>query len=195
MSRLRKLLLMDEHTCPWWFVHTFDNPVRRLVQDPTRILGGMVKEGQTAVDVGCGAGYFTLALADAVGAQGRVLALDLQPKMLTMARRRAKRQELDSRIEFRLCEPLHLGLREPVDFVLAFWMVHEVQDQSAFLQEIGAALRPSGRLLIAEPLVHVPRRRFEETVALSTTLGFEVAPGPEAWFSRSILCSLPDTEG
>ncbi len=62
----------------------------------------MVDEGQTAVDAGCGAGYFTLALAEGVGAGGKVLALDLQARMLEKARRRAASRGLDGRIELRL---------------------------------------------------------------------------------------------
>ena len=195
MSRLRKLLLMDEHTCPWWFAYTFDNPLRRLVQNPTAILGDFVKEGQTVVDVGCGAGYFSLALASMVGAGGKVIAIDVQRRILDRARSRAKRRELDRIIEFRLCEPDGLGLDETVDFVLAFWMVHEVSDQKAFLDEVRTSLRPSGLLLLVEPKVHVPAPRFEETVDLARMGGFEVVPGPKVWFSRSVACSPSASAG
>jgi 2-polyprenyl-3-methyl-5-hydroxy-6-metoxy-1,4-benzoquinol methylase len=189
VSRLRKLLLMDEHACPWWFSYTFDNPLRRLVHDPNAILRGLVREGQTVVDVGCGAGYFSLALASMVGAGGKVIALDIQRQMLDRARSRAKRRGLDRMIEFRLCEPDGLGIDETVDFVLTFWMVHEVSDQKAFLDEVRTSLKPSGLLLLVEPKVHVPAPRFEETVDLARTGGFEVVPGPKVWFSRSVACS------
>ena len=191
-SRLRRRLFTGGHTCPWWFVHAFDNPLRRLLQDPARILAGLVEEGQTAVDVGCGAGYFTLSLAEAVGAQGKVLALDLQPRMLEKAHSRAVRRGLEGRIELRPCEPQSLGLAEPVDFVLAFWMVHEVRNQRGFFEEIRAALRPSGRLFIAEPKAHVTRRRFDEMARQAAASGFHVTPGPRVWFSRSILCTPSD---
>ncbi len=189
MSRLRRLLLMDEHTCPWWFVLSFDNPLRRLVQRPRTILRDLVKEGDSVVDVGCGAGYFSLGLAQLVGAEGEVIALDIQPEMLNLARLRAKRRGLDSRIEFRLCEPENLGLENPVDFVLGFWMVHEVPDQLRLLSEIMSSLKPSGRFLLVEPKVHVPARRFARTVELAKSVGFDLIPGPKVWFSRSIVCS------
>jgi len=185
----------DGHVCPWWFVYTFDNPIRRLVQNPHAILSGLVKEGQTVVDVGCGAGYFSLALAKLVGSRGKVLSLDIQPQILNMARRRAERRGLDGRIEFRLCGPDGLGLKDPVDFVLAFWMVHEVPDQEAFLREIKACLRPSGLFLLVEPKVHVPARRFEKTVEFARISGFEVVPGPNVWFSRSVICSVVNPAG
>ena len=190
MVRLRKLLLLGEHTCPWWFVHAFDNPARRLLQDPRAILGGLVEEGQTVVDVGCGAGFFSLALAGMVGPEGKVLGVDIQAKMLEMARRRARHRGLEGRIEFRLSEPARLGLQGPVDFVLAFWMVHEVPNQAGFLGEIKSILKPAGRLLLVEPKVHVSKARFEKTVELAGVSGFEVSPGPKVRFSRSALCAV-----
>ena len=143
------------------------------------------------MDVGCGAGYFSLGLARLVGPEGRVQALDVQPKMLDMARRRAERRELDSRIEFRLCEPVSLGIDGQFDFVLAFWMVHEVPDQERLLGEIRRGLKPAAPCLLVEPKVHVPRGRFEATVDLARGLGFEVLRGPKVWFSRSILLKAP----
>ncbi|MBU4143260.1 hypothetical protein KJ590_04695, partial [Patescibacteria group bacterium] len=46
--------------CPWWLCYSFDNPLRRLFHDPERLLGPYVKTGMTAVDIGCGMGYFTI---------------------------------------------------------------------------------------------------------------------------------------
>jgi ubiquinone/menaquinone biosynthesis C-methylase UbiE len=141
------------------------------------------------VDVGCGAGYFTLPLAEIVGGEGRVLALDIQEEMLAIARRRAERRGMDANIEFRRCDPHRLGLKEPMDFVLAFWMAHEVSDPRGFLQEIKGHLKPDGALLIVEPKVHVPRHRFEDTADLARAAGFQVDPGPRVFFSRTIVCS------
>jgi len=189
VNRLRKLLLMDAHTCPWWLGYTFDNPIRRVVYNPATILRGLAEDGQTVVDVGCGLGYFSLALARIVGDRGRVIALDVQPEMLDRARARAKRQGVDSLIDFRLCEPDRLDLRESVDFVLAFWMVHEVSNQEALLTEIRSVLKPAGHLLLVEPKVHVTAARFEKTVEVTRASGYEIAAGLQVRFSRSVVCS------
>ncbi|MDH3458563.1 MAG: class I SAM-dependent methyltransferase, partial [Gemmatimonadota bacterium] len=174
MRPLQRLFLMGPHTCPWWFGYTFDNPLRRLIHNPFAILSGdLVREGQTAVDIGCGLGYFSLALAQIVGARGTVIALDLQSQMVQRARRRAARWGVGERIDFRVCAPDHLGVTVPVDFALAFWMVHEVADPRALLTEVRSSLRPSGHLLIVEPKIHVPSRRFEETVRLARATGFD----------------------
>ena len=61
------------HVCPNWLIGAFDNPLRRLIQNPDRIVSGRVGPGQTAADIGCGIGYFTIPLARLVGSQGKVL--------------------------------------------------------------------------------------------------------------------------
>ena len=187
MRWLRRVLLLDRHTCPWWLAYGFDNPLRRLIHDPARILGGLVQEGQTAVDIGCGLGFFSLALARLVGSHGRVISIDVQPEMLERAGRRARRRGLHERIEFRPCEPDELGLQDRVDFALAFWMVHEVADPEAFLAEVRSALTPRGHFLLAEPKVHVPAPRFRETVELASASGFEVLGTPRISLSRAVL--------
>ncbi|NNM05313.1 MAG: hypothetical protein HKO65_09435 [Gemmatimonadetes bacterium] len=55
---------MEEHTCPWRFGYTFDNPLRRRFHDPAGMFGDLVEEGQTVADVGCGGGHFSPGLAE-----------------------------------------------------------------------------------------------------------------------------------
>jgi len=68
--------------CNWWIAYTFDNPLRRLIHKPQKVLGNYVKEGMTVMDLGCGMGHFSMGMAGLVGGTGRVIAVDLQQKML-----------------------------------------------------------------------------------------------------------------
>lgn len=192
VSLLRRALYLGPHTCPWWFGYTFDNPIRRLFHDPNAILGDYVAPGQTVVDIGCGLGYFSLALARLVGPGGKVIAVDIQSQMVQRARRRACRQDLADRIDFRQCDPDRLGVDSPADFVLAFWMIHEVTDPESLLEEVKSILRPHGRFLIVEPKGHVSADRFEKTVQQALSVGYVVSEGPEIRFSRSVICSIPE---
>jgi SAM-dependent methyltransferase len=90
------------HTCPWWLLFTFDNPIRKLVHQPEKVLAPYVKPGDTVLDVGCGMGYFTLGLAQLVGAEGQVIAADLQTQMLAGLQKRGERVGLLDRIQ--LCQ-------------------------------------------------------------------------------------------
>jgi len=68
-----------ERICPVGQAWSLDNRLRRWLQDPRRILAPHVREGMTALDLGCGPGFFTLDLAWLVGPAGRVIASDLEP--------------------------------------------------------------------------------------------------------------------
>jgi len=188
-SLFRRALSLGPHTCPWWFGYTFDNPLRPFVHDPVAILGKFVEDGQTVVDIGCGLGYFSLALARLVGPGGRVVAVDVQPQMVRRARRRAERHGMKDRIDFRTCAPERLGVKDPVDFALAFWVVHEVTNPERLLNEVRSFLQPQGCLLIAEPKGHVSAARFAETVKLARAQRYRVLEGPLVRFSRSVVCS------
>ncbi|CAG0993833.1 demethylmenaquinone methyltransferase / 2-methoxy-6-polyprenyl-1,4-benzoquinol methylase [Anaerolineales bacterium] len=174
-------------TCPWWLLFTFDNPLRRLVHDPLKILSPFVKPGDTVLDVGCGMGYFSLGLAKLVGEKGKVIAADLQPQMLAGLLKRAKTAGLESRIQPQLSQPDRIGVNEPVDFALAFWMVHEVRGRREFLKEVHGLVKPGGKFLIVEPVIHVSGADFEQTIALSREIGFKATVKPRVAASRSIL--------
>lgn len=192
MGLLRRLHRRG-HTCPWWFAYTFDNALRGLVHKPYDILGGLVRRGDTVVDVGSGLGFFTLAMAEMVGPEGKVISVDLQEEMLKRSRRRSERRGLAERIEFHQASHDRLGLSKPVDFVLAFWMVHEVRDRAGFLSEVRSILRPTGHLLIAEPKGHVSPELFAKITDLVREAGFIVKEPRNVRFSRSILCT-PNSE-
>jgi len=81
----------DKHVCPWWMCFTFDNLLRRLVQNPEKVIEPYVREGDTVLDVGPGMGYFSIPLAKIVGEKGRVFAADVQSQMLNALQKRAKR--------------------------------------------------------------------------------------------------------
>ena len=175
------------HTCPWWLLFTFDNPLRRLVHNPSQILLPFVEPGETVLDVGCGMGYFSLPMAQLVGENGHVLAVDLQPQMLDGLRKRARRAGLADRIESQLCTPDELNVTGPFHFALAFWMVHEAQNPTSLLEQIHQSLVSGGQLLLVEPKVHVSRRQFESTIAISTCVGFEHVGHPPVKVSWSAL--------
>ena len=66
----------------WWLAHAFDSPFRKLYHDPEKILKGHIEQGQTVLDIGCGAGSFSIAMAKIVGEEGRVISVDIRDKLL-----------------------------------------------------------------------------------------------------------------
>ena len=161
--------------CPWWLGHLLASPIRRLLENPERLLGPLVKPGMTVLEPGCGMGFFTLPLARMVGAQGRVVCVDLQPKMIEGLRRRAQRKGLADRVHASACGVTDLGVAGwagRVDLAVAIHMVHEVPDKAAFLGQLHAALRKGGQLFIREPGGHVTPEDFEATLSAAERVGF-----------------------
>lgn len=181
---------MAEHVCPWWLGYFLINPFRRLRQDPRKILSPFVREGMTVLEPGPGMGFFTLELARLVGSSGRVVAVDVQIKMLNRLKSRAAKQGLLERIEARLASKDSMALddlRGKVDFALAFAVVHEIPRRALFFRQVAEALKPGGVLLLAEPRGHVKAAKFEEELKTAAEAGLTVLERPPISGSHAAL--------
>jgi hypothetical protein len=78
-------------------------------------------------------------------------------------------------------------MEEPVDFILAFWMVHEVPDQNKFFQQLKTLLTAEGKILIAEPKMHVTAEDLNRTVDIAQSCGLQCTAKPAISFSHSAL--------
>jgi len=178
---------MSTHVCPWWLGYFIDNRLRRLIHDPRRIVGPYVQAGMTALDIGCGMGVFTLAMAELVGPRGTVIAADLQPEMLRVLEQRARRAGVAERVRTHGCTAERLGVTTPCDFALTFAMLHEVPDAERLLAEIHACLKPGGRLLIAEPRIHVSAAKFAAEIDTAARVGLKPGETPRVRWCRAAV--------
>jgi SAM-dependent methyltransferase len=184
---------MAEYVCPWWLGYFLISPVRRLRQDPRKILSSYVHEGMTVLEPGPGMGFFTLDLARLAGPSGRVIAVDVQNKMLEKLKRRAAKQSLLERIETRLAtkDSMALGdLQGRVDFALAFAVVHEIPPAARFFHQVADTLKPGAALLLAEPKGHLNPAKFEEELRTAAEAGLTVLERPPISGSHTALLQL-----
>jgi SAM-dependent methyltransferase len=109
-----------------------------------------LEPGMAVCDLGCGNGYHTLRIAERVGPSGKVYAVDLQPQMLSMLRRRAEKAGLDNieRIVGTVADPRLPP--ESCDLVLLVDVYHELSYPDLMLAAIHRALRPGGRVALVE---------------------------------------------
>ncbi len=181
---------MAHRVCPWWLGYFLAHPWRKHFQDPAEILEPHIKPGMTVADIGCGMGFFSLDMARMAGDEGRVICVDLQPRMIKSLVKRARKAGVAGRIEERLCSDTTLGLddlKESVDFVLAFAVVHEVPNQKKLFSELCSIIKPGGILLLAEPTGHIRDFEFQRTLDVAFGSGFEQFPVPGIWKSHTAL--------
>jgi ubiquinone/menaquinone biosynthesis C-methylase UbiE len=178
------------YVCPAEYAGSLDNPLRKLIHNPRKILEPYITKGMTVIDFGCGPGYFTTGLANLVGDGGKVIAADLQQAMLDKVIRKIRGTGLEKRITLHNCQKDWIGITEKADFVLAFWMVHEVPDQQSMFREFKSLLNPGGKILIIEPKFHVTKESFRKTISQAESEGFEIVERPKVRFSRTALISV-----
>ncbi len=185
---------MAEHICPVWAGYFLASRLRRLLQNPHKILAPYVRPGMTVLDVGSAMGFFSLPMAERVGPDGKVVCVDVQPGMLDALRRRAAAAGLSERIETHISSEHSIDLHESndrFDFALAFAVLHEVPGRAGFLRDIHEMLKPGACLLLTEPARHVSQVQFDCTVSEAQQQGFVVTSHPPIRLSRAIVLTKP----
>jgi len=181
---------MAHRVCPWWLGYFLLGPFRKRSQNPHAILSPYIREGMTVLEPGPGMGFFTPELAQLVGESGRVVCVDVQPKMIDKLKRRIAQQGLDGRVDARIAPADSMGLadlKDAVDFTLAFAVVHEFPDAGRFFAEVASASRSGGILLLAEPCGHVKQRHFDDELQAAAKAGFAVVERPAIRPSHAAL--------
>lgn len=161
----------------WW---------QALWPDPDGVVTALgIERGMRVVDLGCGDGYFTVAIARQIG-PGRVIGLDLDPVMLEQAHAACERM---TNCDWLLGDAMELSrlLGTPADYVLIANTFHGVPDKTALAREVAAALKPHGRFAIVN---WYPRPREETTV-----LGQPRGPRTEMRLSPEQTCTLVESAG
>jgi ubiquinone/menaquinone biosynthesis C-methylase UbiE len=186
-GRRHKVANSSTDVCSYQRAWALDIWLRRYIHNPYKIVGDYIKKGQAVLDLGCGPGFFSLAMAEMIGEKGRVISVDIQEEMLQMLRDKSERAGLKSRIILHKSQPDKIGISDMVDFALAFYMIHEVPDKKSFLSEVASHLKSDGRLLIVEPKFHVSKPDFDSTLKTAQSAGLKPISEPKILFSRAAL--------
>jgi SAM-dependent methyltransferase len=178
------------HVCPWWIGYLLASPIRRLIQNPEKILAPYVRPGMTVLEPGPGMGFFTIPIARMVGEDGCVHVLEIQKEMLAGLERRAKKSGVSARIHTRLVKPDSMDVADlagKVDVVCAFAVVHELPSAERFFAEAAATLKPGGILLLAEPAGHVKSAEFEAELDIASRHGLLLSGRPPVARSQTAV--------
>ncbi len=160
--------------CPVWlrWLVELDNPFTKTNRAHFIVESLALSPGMTVLDAGCGPGRVTIPLAQAVAAEGRVVALDIQPGMLARARTRAEAAGCDN-VEFVTAALGEGTLSENrFDRAVLVTVLGEIPDREAAFAELYSALKPGGVLAVVE-VIFDPHFQSRNTVTqLAASTGF-----------------------
>lgn len=173
---IRILRRYFDFPAPAFIGRFLDSDYRRKMQPPDKIISRSgIKKGMKVLEVGCGSGAFTTFVARAIGNDGEVFALDIQPEMLKQIEKKLKQPENRDIENIRLIEGDALNLPfedNSFDLVYTVTVFQEIPDKNRALKEMKRVLKPKGILAITEFLPD-PDYPFKSTTAkMGTDTGF-----------------------
>jgi ubiquinone/menaquinone biosynthesis C-methylase UbiE len=174
--------------CPVWsrWLVELDNPFTEANRSDVIIEHLDLQPGMTVLDIGCGPGRLTIPVAQQVGPQGAVVAIDLQAGMLRRTQERAQAANL-SNIRFVVAGVgdgrLEAGL---ADRALLVTVLGEIPDREATLREVFAALKLGGMLSVTETIFDPHFQRRETVLRLADAVGFR----EKAFFGNRMAYTL-----
>ena len=136
-----------EHADEW--TKQFDDPARDAWQQPDKVVAAMaITPGMSVADVGAGTGYFEPRLSAAVGPNGKVLAVDIEPDMVRyINERRVREKTLNVEARLGVADDPKL---DPVDRILIVDTWHHIENREAYGTKLAAALKPGGIVFVVD---------------------------------------------
>jgi ubiquinone/menaquinone biosynthesis C-methylase UbiE len=157
--------------CPASLSWLIDNPLRRRSVDPVLDRVG-IRPGERVLELGPGPGTFTVGAALRAGAEGRLIAVDIQPKMIEQVQKRVQETGLTN-VETHVASAYDLPLdAESVDRAFLITVLPEIPDRARALAELRRVLRPGGVLSITEEFYDPDHLLLPETIRLVEAAGF-----------------------
>jgi ubiquinone/menaquinone biosynthesis C-methylase UbiE len=165
------------------YIKALEDPKRDAYQKPHEVMEALgLKPGEVIADIGAGSGYFTFRVAQHVGPQGRVYAVDINKEMLAHLEKRMRELKATNVTPI-LARPNDPLLPEPVDRFLIVDVWHHIDDQPGYLAVMKKHLEPGGQVIMIDfhkrdlpvgPPTSMKIAR-EDLIKQMQTHGFEVA--------------------
>jgi ubiquinone/menaquinone biosynthesis C-methylase UbiE len=160
---------------PEFAANLIDNPLRRSIQPPDETPARLgIEPGMTVLEVGPGNGTYTVATARRVGEGGKVVTVDIEPKMIERVRRRAEAEGVTN-IEARVADVYDLPFDDGTfDAVYMIAVIGEIPDPERAMKEFYRVLKPSGSLAFGELLMDPDYPRASTLARWAAVAGFRL---------------------
>ncbi len=174
---------------PHFLAGLIDNPVRRRFFHPPDEMPQRhgLEPGMTALEIGPGSGTYTVATARYLGESGRLVTVDIEPKMIERVRRRLQKEGV-ANVEARVADAYHLPYKDGTfDAAYLIAVIGEIPDPDRAIREIRRVLKPSGTLALSELLPDPDSPLAASLTRRVTASGFKLRHKVGGWFAYSLL--------
>ncbi len=160
---------------PPYLAKVIDHPIRHKLQPPNETaIRHQIEPGMTVLEVGPGNGTYTLASARRVGENGRVVAVDIELKMIRLLRLNIQKVGVTN-IESLVGDVHHLPFDDDLfDVVYMMTVVGEIPNPEGAIQEFYRVLSPSGNIVFTEMLVDPDYPRVKSLIRMVKPAGFQL---------------------
>ena len=177
---------------PEFMADFIDNPIRRRFQPPaeTPIRHG-IQPGMIVLEVGPGNGRYTVATAKYVGPAGKVVTVDIEPKMIERARRRAEAEgvaNLDARVANIYDLPFEDG---HFDAAYMITVIGEIPEPDRAMREFYRVLKPGGTLAFSEALPDPDYPLARTLIRWAGKAGFQLKKRIGNFFAYTLVFEKP----
>jgi ubiquinone/menaquinone biosynthesis C-methylase UbiE len=180
------------HLHPIEKAEALESKLRYWLQNPRKILEKYIHSGMTALDLGCGTGYFIIEMANLIGKSGQVIATDVQAGMLDILSQKVNSTGHKPNIQIVHNQDTELRVFEKVDFILALYSFHEMKYLDRIIPQLKSIVKPGTKIFIAEQLFHVPKKGFHSMIQKMIDNGFIICERPRVFFSRAVVMQIRD---
>ncbi len=136
---------------PQWMADAIDNPFRRKIQPPaeTAVRHG-IQPGMQVLEVGPGNGTYTLGAARQIGSKGKLITVDIEPRMIERVEERMVAEGITN-VEARVADVYDLPFDDAsFDLIYMIAVINEIPDIPTALGEFFRVLKPTGTLVFSE---------------------------------------------
>ena len=173
---------------PECFANIIDNPLRRKIQPPSEMpIRHEIEPGMTVLEVGPGNGTYTVATARRVGNNGKVITVDIEPKMIERVTRRTQVEGI-SNIEARVANVYALPFEDSTfDVVYMIAVISEIPEPARAMKEFYRVLTPTGRLVFSELLFDPDYPLAQTLIRKANSVNFRLKRKIGNFFSYTLI--------
>lgn len=173
---------------PEYLVPLIDNPLRRRIQPPaeTAIRHG-IRPGMTVLEIGPGSGTYTLAAARRAGDQGKVVTVDIEPKVIERVKRKIQAEGIKN-VDARVADVYALPFPDGIfDAMYLIAVIGEIPDPQKAMKEFYRVLSGAGTLAFSELFPDPDYPRAGTLIRMAHTAGFRLKKRMGTFFYYTLI--------